>query len=170
MSDYHRGNPAPGVRIDPIIGDKVHITQSQRRLARTPIQSYNGEYAGVFKHHMIGGAVGLGMMSAVSTLRSPVVATGGKGTRPGHRRRGHCRMGSNTVFAGRMPQKKQYREREIRSGVKKLMRTHLYICTARCDTRLQQELYETARATFLSAYPEAGPEIVRIEAAHRTIK
>lgn len=155
---HHRGNSL--VPVAPIIRDRVHISPMQRRLARTPVTNCKGEYAGVFTTEMIGGAVGLGQQSVVSTLRSPINATGGL-SRPGHRRRGHCHRPKNPAFANRIPTKQQYAADRMEDAFECLRQDHLHL-----NTPAKEDRYEQSRANFLLDWPEQEKRLEAMEDAH----
>ena len=170
MSQFHRSNPAPGVRVDAVPRDRVHISPMQRRLARTPVTNCKGEYAGVFRTEMVGGATGLGMMSCVSTLRSPVNATGGLST-PGYKRRSHCKRPKNPAFANPIPDKYEYAHKRMEDAFKCLRVDHLRICTTKGDTTRLEDRYEQMRDAFLLDWPEQEKRLTAMEEAHnRSIK
>jgi hypothetical protein len=140
--------------------DRVHINPMQRRLARTPETNCKGEFAGVFRPVMLGGAVGLGQTSCVSTLRSPVKPSGGL-SRPGHRRRGHCHRPKNPAFANTFPTKQQEDAVLMEAAFECLRQDHLHLTSPAKEDR-----YEQMREAFLMDWPTQEKRLNAMEEAH----
>ena len=143
------------------------------------MKDHLGNYLGVLKVHMVGGAQGIGMISTVRSARSLSQPVNPKrcefwmkgvkpaNMRPAGKRRSPKKGPRNRCFIGKIPTAHVYAEREFHGKLSQLTDMYKAIAREHAGTLLEDQ-YENLREEVIGRYGRRGfAEIDRMEKSVR---